>query len=179
MLEPHHKEVGSVDRVDRSGLEDARPLGDLQITRKPARLRFPPLDALVVFGVDAQDPSRPVAEVEHEREVEGDEVAEVGPIETPRRVREADVAHRAGHVRPPGVDGPAGEPKVGGKVAEEVDGQRRRPEEVGPQSLVIEALVRFRDGRSGPRRVECAGGEEIRARLSGVGQRETASDQAH
>src|SRR5262249_51175904 len=50
-------------------------------------------------------------------------------------------------------------------------------QEVGPQSLVIEALVRFRDGRSSPRRVERASGEEIRAGLSGISERETASNQ--
>ena len=127
-----------------------------QVPRQPARLRCLRLVPLVVLGVDADDPLRAVAEVEHERNVERDEVAEVGRIEPPGRVREADVAHGAGRVRPPGVDGPVGEREVGGQVAEQVEGHRRRRQEVGPQSLVIEALVRFRDGRSGPRRVERA-----------------------
>jgi len=34
---------------------------------------------------------------------------------------------------------------VGGEVAEEVVGQRRRPQEIGPQPLVIEALVTLDD----------------------------------
>ena len=112
-----------------------------------------------------------MSNVEHERDVEREEIAEPGRIEPPRRMREADVAHRAGSIRPPGVDGAIGEPEVGGQVAEEVESQRRRPQEVGPQAPVIEALVRFRDGRRGPRRVECTCGEEVRAGLSGVGER--------
>ena len=58
---------------------------------------------------------------------------------------EADVGDGAGRVRPPGVDGPVGQPEVGGQVAEEVEGHRRRRQEVGPQALVIEALVRLDD----------------------------------
>ena len=130
----------------------------------------------MVLGVDGDDPLRPVAEVEHERRVEGAEAVEVGRVEAAGRVREADVAHGAGRVRPPRVDGAVGQPEVGGQVAEEVEGQRRRPQEVGPQPLVVEALVRLDDGRSRPRRVERAGGEEVRAGLPRVGEREAASD---
>ncbi len=39
---------------------------------------------------------------------------------------------------------------------------------------MIEALVRFDDGRAGPRRVKCACGEEVRAGLFGVGERQAA-----
>ena len=72
-----------------------------------------------------------MSDVEHERDIEREEIAEPGRIEPPRRVREADVAHRTGSIRPPGVDGAIGEPEVGGQVAEEVESQRRRPEEAG------------------------------------------------
>ena len=124
----------------------------------------------------ADDPLRPVAEVEHERGVEGAEAVQVGGIEAARRVREADLGDGAGRVRPPGVDGPVGQLEVGGQVAEEVERHRRRPQEVGPQSLVVEALVRLDRGRSRPRRVERAGGEEVRAGLTGVVEREAAAD---
>src|SRR5919109_1598458 len=87
-------------------------------------------------------------------------------------MREANLAHGAGRIGPPGVDGPVGEPQV----AEEVEGHRWRPQEVGPQSLVIEALVRFGDGRSGPGRPERAGGEEGGAGFAGVGEREPTPD---
>jgi hypothetical protein len=76
------------------------------------------------------------------------------------------------------VDGPVCQPEVGGQVAEEVERHRRRGQKVGPESLVIEALVRFDDGGSGPRRVECACGEEVRAGLSGVGELQPAPDES-
>ena len=76
------------------------------------------------------------------------------------------------------MDGPVGEPEVGGQVSEEVEGHRRRRQEVGPNSLVIEALVTFGDGRSGPRRVECARGQEVRAGLFGIGERKAAPDRS-
>jgi hypothetical protein len=127
---------------------------------------------VVVRGHHTDDPVGAVAEVEHERDVERDEVAEPGRIEPTRRVREADLARGAGHVRPPRVDGPVGEPEVGGQVAEQVEGQRRRPQEFRPQALVIEALVRFDGGRARPRRVACGGGEEGRAGVARVLERE-------
>src|SRR6266576_1689387 len=58
-------------------------------------------------------------------------------IKATRRVREAHVGNAAWCVRPPGVDCPVGEPDVTRQVAEQVEAQRRRPEEVGPQPLVI------------------------------------------
>ncbi len=122
MVEPDVDELGSVDRVDRLRREDARLVGDLAVPRQPARLRRLRPVHLLVRGHDAEDPLRAVAEVEHERGVERDEVAEEGRIEPPGRVREADVDDRTGRVGPPGVDGPVGEPEVGGKVAEEVEG---------------------------------------------------------
>ena len=143
-----------------------------QVPRQPARLRWLPPVHLVVRGHDADDPLCPVPEIEHERDVERDEVAEPGRIEPPRRVREADVAHGARHVGPPRVDGPVGEPEVGRQVAEQVEGQRRRPQELRPQSLVIEALVRFDDGRASLGRLVCGGGEEGRAGVAGVLERE-------
>src|ERR1700752_3476443 len=87
-------------------------------------------------------------------------------------MREADGAHGAGRVRPPCVDGPVGEPQVRGEVTEEVEGQGRRPEELCPQALVIEALVRFDDRGASRRRLVRGGGEEGRARLAGVLERE-------
>ena len=95
----------------------------------------------MVAGVESDDPLCPVGEVEHERGVEIDEVAGVAHVETAGRVCEADVGHGARRIRPPRVDGPVGPREVGGEVAEEVEGHRRRPQELGPQSLVIEALV--------------------------------------
>ena len=109
-------------------------------------------------------PCVPSPRVEHERRSERPEAVQVRRIETARRMREADVAHGAGRVGPPRVDGAVGQPEVAGEVAEEVEGQRRRREEIGPQSLVVEALVRLDGGRPRPHRVERAGGDEVRAR---------------
>ena len=131
---------------------------------------------VVVPGHETEDPLRAVAELEHERDVERDEVAEPRRIETARRVREADVDDASRHVRPPRVDGPVGEREVVGQVAEEVERQRRRPEELGPQSLVVEALVRFDEGRSRSCSVERVRGDEGRAGFLRVVERETAPD---
>jgi len=92
-------------------------------------------------------------------------------------VREANLAHGAGQVRPPGVDGTVGERGVGGEVAEEVERQRRRPEQVGPQALVVEALMRLDERRPRPGRVERGRGDEGRTRLARVLEREAAADQ--
>ncbi len=135
------RQVGPVDRVDRPRPEVARPLEDLQISREAARLRDLAFDSLVVLGVEADDPMRPVVEVEHERHIERAEASEVAAIETARRVREADVAHGARRVRPPGVDGPVGEPEVGGQVAEEVAGHRRRRQQVGPRQVAVRSAA--------------------------------------
>ena len=94
VVEPDVDELGPVDGVERPGHEQARPVGDLAVARQPARLRWlPPVD-VVVRRDDADDPLRSIAEVENERDVERDEVAEPGRIETPRRMREADGAAR-------------------------------------------------------------------------------------
>jgi len=53
-------------------------------------------------------------------------------VETARRVLEANVAHCAGNIRPPGANGPIGEPEVGSEVAEQVEAHRRRRREIGP-----------------------------------------------
>ena len=170
-------EVGPVDRVDRTRSEERPTVGDLAVPRQPvpASVVCGPVH-VVVGGDDADDPLGVVAEIEYERDVPRDEVAEPGRIEPARRVREADLGHSAWRIRPPRVDGAVGEPEVGGQVTEQVEAERRRPQEVGPQPLVIEALVTFDDRRSGLRRVERARGDEVRAGLLGVGEREAAAD---
>ena len=132
-----------------------------------------------MLRVDAQDPSRPVAQVEHERHIERPEAVEVGRVEPPRRVREANVAHGPRCIRPPGVDGPVGEPEVARQVAEQVEGHRRRRQQVGPEPLVVEALVRFGDGRPRPRRLQRVPIQEVRAGLPRVVERKTTPDQPH
>ena len=82
VLERHHEQVRSVDCLDRVRLEDARPLGDLQMSREPNRLPYRALGSLVVLDVDADDPVRSVVEVEYEGHVERAEASEVGRIET-------------------------------------------------------------------------------------------------
>src|SRR6266516_6774550 len=132
----------------------------------------------MVVDVERNDSARAVVEVEHEGSVEGAEAAEVGRIETSGRVGEADLADAAGRVGPPLVHGAVGERDVGGKVAEEVEGECRRPEQVGPEALVVEALVRLGIRRSRSRRRKRTGGEEVRAGLLRVRERETAADWA-
>ena len=61
-------------------------------------------------------------------------------------------------------------------VAEEVEAERRRRQEIGPQALVIEALVTLDERRPRPRRVECLCREEVRAGLLRVVDRQAATD---
>jgi hypothetical protein len=132
-----------------------------------------------VVGRDhAEDPLGTVGEVENERDIESDEVAEPHRIEASRRVRKADVDDRAANVGPPRVDGVVGEPEVGGQVADEVEGHRFRGQQLGPESLVIEALVPFDGGRPGSRRIQCRRGEEGRAGLSRESQGKTTPDES-
>ena len=76
------------------------------------------------------------------------------------------------------VDGPVGEPEVGSEVAEQVEAQGHRRQEIGPQPLVIEALVTLDQRRSCTHRVKCAWGDEVRAGLSGEGERKAAPDES-
>jgi hypothetical protein len=177
VLQPHHGQLRPArDGVGRSRPEGARPLGHLEVPPEVAWLRHLRLGPLVVRGGDGHGPLGAVAQVEHERGVEGPEAVEVGRVEPARGVGEADLGHGAGRVRPPGVDGAVGQPGVGGQVAEEVEGQRRRPQQVGPEALVVEALVRFGDGGPGPGRRQGVGVEEGGAGLAGVVEREAAPD---
>ena len=84
----------------------------------------------------------PVVEVEHEGGIERAQVAEVGRIETARGVLEAHLAHGARCIRPPGVDCSIGKREVGGQIAEQVEAHRVRRQQVGPQSLVVDARSR-------------------------------------
>ena len=143
MLEPHHGEIAlPFDRVGRPRVEDGRTIGDLEVAPQVGRLRGLRLGALVVLDVDGDDPLRSVAEVEYERGVERPEAVEVRGIRRPGECAKR-TSQTTGRIRPPGVDGPVGQREVGGEVAEEVEGERLRREEVGPQSLVVEALVRL------------------------------------
>ncbi len=76
------------------------------------------------------------------------------------------------------MHGAVGEREVGGKIAEEVEGECRRPEQVGVETLVVEPLVALGARGSRSRRGESAGGEEVRAGLLRVGQRQAAADGA-
>jgi hypothetical protein len=76
------------------------------------------------------------------------------------------------------VDGPVGSVQVSREVAEKVDRQRLGGEQVGPEALVVEPLVRLDErgadpgGRDGPL------GEEGRPTLSREVEVEAAADQA-
>ena len=132
----------------------------------------------MVLDVERDDPLRAVVEGEHESRSERPEAVQVCRIETTGRMREADGTHDAGRIRPPLLDGAAGEPEIAGEVAEKVEGQRRRREEIGPQSLVVEALVRL-DGRCpGLRRVERARTDEVRPGRLPVRERHPAPDES-
>src|SRR5262245_3438619 len=163
VFEPHRAELGPpLNRVGRTWPKYARPLGDLQVAPEvlwPRNLRLRPL---LVLRVDSDDTERPVATLEDEYRVERPQAVEIRRVQPSRRVGETDVADGARRVGPPGVDGPVGEREVDSQIAEEVEGQRRGPQEVGPQSLVIEGLVTFDHGRPGPCCLERARRDEGR-----------------
>ena len=72
------------------------------------------------------------------------------------------------------MHGPIGQSEVGGEVAEQVERQRRRRQQVGPQPLVVEALTRLDERGAGPGRVQRGGREEVRAGVAGVVERQPA-----
>ena len=122
------------------------------------------------------DPVSVVADVEDERRRQVDEVSEPRGIEPTGRVREAEVAHRARHIGPPRVDGAVGALEVGCQLAEEVERERGGRQEVGPQSLVIDALVSLDEPRPGARRVQGARRHEVRTRVPAPLERKAAPD---
>ena len=133
VFEPHHGQLRPArGQVERPPLEDARAQGDLAVARQVAQLRDLDLHPFVVLGVHGHDPAGPVVEVEDEDGVERPEAVEVRGVEPAGRVGEAHLGHGPRCVRPPGAHGPVGSCEVGGQVAEQVEGQRRRPQQVGP-----------------------------------------------
>src|SRR5205823_11451915 len=115
--------------------------------------------------------------IEHERDVEGTKTVQVSGVEAPGRVGEADVAHGAGYIGPPRVYRAVSPREVTGQVAEHVEAQGLRRQEVGPQTLVVEALVRLRDRRARACRRERAGGDESGTGVAPVIEREPATDE--
>jgi hypothetical protein len=96
----------------------------------------------------------------------------------PRQHANDSVGGPARSRRPPGVDGPVGAVRVGGDVAEQVDRKRLGGQQVGPQALVVEDLVRL-DERSAAR----AAATDLVVRnvahaVSGGVEVEAAADQA-
>ena len=73
-----------------------------------------------------------------------------------------------------GAVGPFG---VGGEVAEQVHRQRLGRQQVGPEALVVEALMGLDERRAGPRRRDRLRGEERRSALRGEVEVELAADQ--
>jgi len=71
-----------------------------------------------------------------------------------------------------------GEFEVGGEFAEKVDGKRRRPQQVGPEALVVEALVRLDEGRPCARRFTGFRSEKACAGRAGIVERKSAADRA-
>ena len=75
------------------------------------------------------------------------------------------------------MDGAVGECEIGREVAEQVERQRLRREEVGPRPLVVEGLVALDRRGSAPRRGEGVGREEGRAGLLAEVERKPAADE--
>jgi len=133
VLEPHDRQIRSPrDVVERAGCERRRALRHLQVALHVLRLRRLGFRALVVLDVDSDDP----AAFQDEGRIEGAEAAQVRRVEPAGRMDEADILHGTGGVRPP-----AGDEFVAVDVAEEVERKRRRPQQVGPETLVVEALA--------------------------------------
>ena len=126
MLEPHHGETSLLlDLVDRPRPEDARPIGDLDVSPEVARLRCLRLGPFVVLGIEADDPLFPVTKIEDEHCIERPQAIEIPGIETAGRVLEADSGHRAGRVGHPCTQDAVRQLELAGQIAEEVEGQCR------------------------------------------------------
>ena len=176
VLEEHHAEPGPLQELlRRSPLEGARTLRHLEVARSVARLWDLRLRPIVVLGRDGADAATAVAGVEQERGVEVAEAVQVQRVEAAGRVHEPDVGHRARRVPPPSVHGAVGLPVVDREVAEQVHGERRVPEQVGPKSLVIEALVRLSGRRTNPCRCQGSRRDEVRSGVRRVLERHPAS----
>lgn len=137
-----------------------------------ALLRFAVLD------VDRERSIRPVGQGDHEAGVEAAEAVGVARVEASGRVRELHSGDATGSLGPPGVNGPISSVEIGGEVAEQVDRQRFRREQVGPEALVIEVLVRLDERRTVPGGRHGLRGEEAGAALAGETKVEVAADQA-
>src|SRR5215831_6264265 len=88
-------------------------------------------------------------------------------------MNEAELPDGAWSVRPPARDEP-----VRVDLAEEVEGQRLRPEQVGPEALMVEALARLDVRRPRPSCGERAGTDEVGAPLARVVERQPAADES-
>ena len=181
VLEPHHRKVAAaLDGVDRRGLE-RRPARSATSTYRErfSGFGFSGLIRSWYLTSTARIPCVPSSRSSDERRVERAQAVEVRRVEPPGRVREPDLAHRA-RARPATRRArPGRRARIGREIAEQVERERRRRQQVGPQPLVVEALVRLDERRSRPRSVERAGGDEVRARLARVLERQAAPDRPH
>ena len=166
-----------LSRLDRVGCKDLRALGDLAVPREPDRLRGLRLGPVVVLRVDRDDTLGSVADVEHERDVERDEVAGVVEVEARRGVGEPNVAHRDPAHPATRCGSHVGELEVGGQIAEQVEGECGRPQQIRPQALPIERLVWFLRGESRRTASSALGVRKLGARLLCVVEGKPAADE--
>ena len=151
---------------------------DLHKAGQVSRLDALALRRFAVLDVDRKGSVGPVGEGEHEDGVKGAEAVGVARIEPPGRVREAHVGDPARCRRPPGVHRPVGSVQVGGEVAEQVDRKRLGGQQVGPEALVVEDLVRLDERPAGPGGREGPSGEEARPALPREVEVEAAADES-
>ena len=74
------------------------------------------------------------------------------------------------------MHGAVGPPDVSAEVAEQVEAQRLRRQQVGPQALVVEALLALDERRAGAGGGQRRGRHEPRARGAAVVERHSATD---
>ena len=84
---------------------------------------------------------------------------------------EADLHHAPRRIRPPGPHQALGEVEIGGEVAEEVEGERRRPQQVRPEPLPVDALIRLDHRDPLVHGCERGGSEKVRAGVARVVER--------
>ncbi len=162
-----HRSPRSPQRVARAGSEHLSAFTDVCVAGQVLRAGDLWLVALVIPDANGDDAAAAVVEVEDEQRVERAQAVDVCRVEPARRVGEAHLADSAGGVGKPAVQGTIGQGEVGGQVTEQVERQRQRRQQVGPQPLVVETLTRLDVCGAGSGSIQRGWGEEGRAGVGG------------
>jgi hypothetical protein len=98
----------------------------------------------VLLDLDADEAATPGGRGVEKDGVEGGPVSQISAVSPARGLLEADLGYLPYPPRPPHLRRPGGQLQVGGQLPEEVETHRLGGQQVTPEALLLDELVRLR-----------------------------------